>query len=129
MGYMGVPFDHAVSAFIQDVEERGLSDKILLICTGEIGRTPRVNKNGGRDHWGGLTPLLVYGGGLRMGQVVGQSDKNAGEPATEPYGVNHLVATIMESVFDIGELRLVRGMPTDVLRVTTTGEPIRELMG
>lgn len=127
MGYMGVPFDHAVSTFIQDVEDRGLSDKILLICTGEMGRTPRVNKNGGRDHWGGLTPLLVYGGGLKMGQVIGQSDKNAGEPASEPYGVSHLVSTIMNALFDVGELRLVRGMPSDVLRVTTTGEPIREL--
>ena len=92
-----------------------------------MGRTPRVNKNGGRDHWGGLAPLLVYGGGLRMGQVIGQSDKNAAEPASEPYGVSHLVSTIMNALFDVGELRLVRGMPNDVLRVTTTGEPIREL--
>ena len=94
-----------------------------------MGRTPRINKNGGRDHWGNLAPLLLYGGGLRMGQVIGQSDTNGGEPASEPYGVKHLVSTIMHTLFDVGELRLVRGMPTDVLRVTTTGEPIRELVG
>jgi len=73
MGYVGLPFDHAVSAFIEDVEARGLSDRILLVACGEMGRTPRVNKNGGRDHWGNLGPLLFHGGGLKMGQVIGQS--------------------------------------------------------
>ena len=57
MGYMGAPLDHALSAFIEDLEARGLSEKILLVVTGEMGRTPKINKNGGRDHWGNLTPL------------------------------------------------------------------------
>ena len=64
MEAVGRPFDHAVAAFIDDVEARGLQDKILLICCGEMGRTPRLNKNGGRDHWGKLSPLLLYGGGI-----------------------------------------------------------------
>src|SRR5207244_4627937 len=76
MGYMGMPFDHAVSAFLEDVEARGLSDKILLVCCGEMGRTPRINKKGGRDHWGNLAPLLLAGGGLNMGQVIGRSSRN-----------------------------------------------------
>ena len=84
MGYMGLPFDHAVSAFIEDLEARGLSDKVLLVCCGEIGRTPRVNKNGGRDHWANLGPLLLHGGGLKMGQVIGRSTANGGEPADDP---------------------------------------------
>ncbi|MBL8851772.1 MAG: DUF1501 domain-containing protein, partial [Planctomycetaceae bacterium] len=58
MRYMGPPFDHAVSAFLEDVQQRGLSDDILLVCCGEFGRTPRINGTGGRDHWGGLAPLL-----------------------------------------------------------------------
>ena len=49
-----------------------------------MGRTPRINKSGGRDHWGNLAPLLLSGGGLKMGQVIGQSSRNGGEPATEP---------------------------------------------
>src|SRR5207253_9786023 len=75
---MGGQVDHAVAAFIEDVEARGLSDKILLVVTGEMGRTPRLNKDGGRDHWADLTALLLAGGGLKMGQVIGQSDKTAG---------------------------------------------------
>ncbi len=71
MGYMGLPLDHAVSAFLEDVEARGLSERILLVACGEMGRTPKINKNGGRDHWGNLAPLLVAGGGLRIGRVVG----------------------------------------------------------
>ena len=67
MRYMGAPFDHAVSAFLEDVEARGLSDEILLVASGEMGRTPRINKNGGRDHWGNLAPLLLAGGGLLDG--------------------------------------------------------------
>ena len=51
MRYVGLPFDHAVSAFIEDVEARGLQEKILLVCCGEMGRTPRINARGGRDHW------------------------------------------------------------------------------
>src|SRR5262249_48852997 len=54
--YMGPPLDHALSAFVDDLHARGLSDRVLLICCGEMGRTPRINKNGGRDHCGHLRP-------------------------------------------------------------------------
>ena len=57
MDAVGRSFDHAVAAFIDDVEARGLDDKILLVATGEMGRTPRINRNGGRDHWARLAPL------------------------------------------------------------------------
>ena len=92
-----------------------------------MGRTPRVNKGGGRDHWSALTPLLVYGGGLKMGQVIGRSSANAGEPAFHPVTVKNLVATIMRFLFDVGEVRVTRGMPDDVMRAVTGGEPIRGL--
>jgi hypothetical protein len=128
MGYMGVPLDHALSAFIEDVEARGLGDKIMLVACGEMGRTPRVNRNGGRDHWGNLGPLLVYGGGLRMGQVIGQSNAAGGEPATEPITPRHVVSTIMHTLFDVGEVRILRGVPDDVARVITD-DPIQQLMG
>ena len=127
MQYMGRPLDHAVSAFVEDCEARGLSDKIMLVATGEMGRTPRINKNGGRDHWGGLAPLLFYGGGLKMGQVIGQSTRDAGEPATEPFGNENLLATIMHSLLDIGQVRLMTGLPQDLLRTLTTPQPIAGL--
>jgi len=126
MRYLGLPFDHAISAFIDDVAERGLSDKILLVCCGEMGRTPRLNANGGRDHWGNLAPLLVAGGGLKMGQVIGQSTRDASQPLSEPITIPHLIATVLHSVLDVGELRVARGIPRDVLRAAT-GETINGL--
>jgi len=128
MYWLGPQVDHAVSAFLEDVEARGLSDKILLVVTGEMGRTPRIGREGGRDHWANLTPLMLAGGGLRMGQVIGQSDRQAGTPATERYTPQHLLATIMQVMFDIAEVRLAPGLPRDVERsVTSVGTPIREL--
>jgi uncharacterized protein (DUF1501 family) len=93
-----------------------------------MGRTPRINNNGGRDHYGELTPLLVYGGGLKMGTVVGRSDSTASRPATEPYNPSHLMSTIMHTVFDLGKLRLDRSLPSDVAAVVQSGAPIQPLM-
>ncbi|HEY5312562.1 MAG TPA: DUF1501 domain-containing protein [Pirellulales bacterium] len=124
MDYVGSPFDHAVSTFLEDVESRGLSDKIMLVCCGEMGRTPRINARGGRDHWGNLAPLIMAGGGLPRGKVIGQSTRSGGEPLTEPVTIRHLTATLMRSVFDIGKLRLVRDIPPEVMRAITEGEPI-----
>lgn len=127
MGYVGAPFDHAVAAFIDDVEARGLSDKILLVCCGEMGRTPKINGKGGRDHWGNLAPLLIYGGGLRSGQVIGQSSRDGGEPASDPVRIPNLMATIMHSLLDIDQVRVTGGLPRNLLEVVTGGEPIRGL--
>jgi uncharacterized protein (DUF1501 family) len=127
MDYCGIPFDHAVSTFIEDVEARGLSDKILLVCCGEMGRTPNVNGKGGRDHWGELAPLLVYGGGTKTGQVIGQSDARAAAPATTPITNKQLIATIMHTLFDVPKLRLTTGIPEDIQRAITGSEPIGEL--
>lgn len=111
---MGGQVDHAVSAFLDDVEERGLSDKILLVVTGEMGRTPRINKNGGRDHFGGLTSLLVAGGGLKMGQVIGKSDSKATKPSSTPYEPTHLLATVLHTLFDVAQLRLRTDVPREI---------------
>lgn len=128
MNWLGPQVDHAVSAFIRDCEERGMRDDVLLVVTGEMGRSPRINNNGGRDHYGELTSLLLYGGGLKMGQVVGQSDANAVRPATEPYNPGHLLSTIMNTLFDLGQLRLDQSLPRDVATVAQSGEPILPLM-
>jgi uncharacterized protein (DUF1501 family) len=128
MGYMGPPLDHALAAFLDDLEARGLSERILLVACGEIGRTPRINRNGGRDHWGNLGPLLLAGGGLRMGQVIGRSNSNGGEPATNPVRIQNLVATILHTLFDVGELRLVPGLPRDIAQTMTGWEPIPGLL-
>ncbi|MEO1979965.1 MAG: DUF1501 domain-containing protein, partial [Fuerstiella sp.] len=120
--------DKAVSAFIEDVRERGLSRKILLVITGEFGRTPKINTNGGRDHWGNLCTLAFVGGGLKMGQVVGRSDRTGSKPDSEPISSSNVLATIMHTLFDVGELRLQTGVPKDVERIITGNAPIRELV-
>ena len=127
MDAVGRPFDHAVAAFVEDLEARGLQDKIMLVATGEMGRTPRINKRGGRDHWSRLAPLLLYGGGIEGGQVIGQSDRLGGEPATENITPKHLISTIMHTLFNVGELRITQGVPQQVSQISET-EPIPGLI-
>ena len=117
MEAIGLSFDHAVAAFIRDCEARGLSDKILLVCCGEMGRTPKINKRGGRDHWARLAPLMLYGGGMGGGKVIGQSDKQGGEPNSTPYDPGHLISTILRTMIDPGQLRLIPGIPQEITQL------------
>jgi hypothetical protein len=119
--------DHAVAAFIEDCAARGLTDKILLVITGEMGRTPRLNNQGGRDHHANLTTLAFAGGGLRMGQVIGRSDRIASSPATQRYGPPHLLATIMHALLDVGEVRVQRELGR-AATVLSEGQPIAGLL-
>ncbi|MFN0056096.1 MAG: DUF1501 domain-containing protein [Planctomycetales bacterium] len=118
--------DHAVATFVQDIFDRGLNDQILLVVTGEFGRTPRINKNGGRDHWAPLSTLALSGGGLKMGQVVGASNATAELPATKPITPQDLMATIFDVLGIDRKLQFVNqaGRPVHVLE---EGTPIREL--
>jgi hypothetical protein len=129
MRYVAPPLDHAVSAFLDDVEARGLSEQILLVMCGEMGRTPRISQLGGRDHWGNLGPLVLAGGGLRMGQVIGRSTANGGEPADSPIHRRNLISTIWHTLFDVGALRLRPDAPGPVAKLMTENEPIRQLIG
>ena len=124
MGYMGVPLDYALSAFIDDLHARGLDKRILLVVCGEMGRTPRINGRGGRDHWGNLAPLLLAGGGLPMGQVIGQSTRDGGQPLSEPVTIKHLLGTVMHTLLDLSEVRITRGVPADVNQALASAEPI-----
>lgn len=129
MRYMGHPLDHALSAFIDDLDARGLTDRVLLVCCGEMGRTPRINAKGGRDHWGGLAPLLLYGGGCRAGTVIGQSAADAGRPQSEPWQIQNLLGTIFHSQFDTGRLRLDSSLPVDLIRMIAAYQPIEGVLG
>jgi uncharacterized protein (DUF1501 family) len=86
------------------------------VC-GEMGRTPRINGKGGRDHWGNLGPLLLAGGGLPQGTVIGRSSANGGDPATEPVRIQNLIGTIMHTLFDTGKLRITRGVSRELLQM------------
>jgi uncharacterized protein (DUF1501 family) len=127
MDMLGRSLDKAVSAFLEDVQRRGLSDKILLVITGDFGRTPKVNNRGGRDHWARLGTLAFAGGGLNMGQVIGQSDARAAAPATDPISTPELMATVMHTVLDIGRLRLDASVPRNLAQLIENGKPIKQL--
>jgi hypothetical protein len=127
MHFSGTVFDHAVSVLLDDLRERGLSDKVLLVATGEMGRTPRLENNGGRGHWHHSAPLLLAGGGLPMGQVIGQTTRDAGRPASEPMTIERLYATIFHLLFDVGQLRIRSGLSRDAVQVATAAEPITGL--
>jgi len=90
-----LPFlDRAVSALLEDLATRGLLDSTLVVVTGDMGRTPRVNRNAGRDHWPQCGFCLLAGGGTRAGMVYGSTDKQAAYPKDHPVSSGDLTATI-----------------------------------
>jgi Protein of unknown function (DUF1501) len=111
--------DQAVSAFVQDVNQRGMADDILLVITGEFGRTPRINSSAGRDHWAPLSTLALAGGGLKMGQIVGESNSRAEVPRTTPIGPQDLMATVFH----------VLGIPATLHYNDPSGRPTPMLNG
>jgi hypothetical protein len=123
----GPSLDRAVSAFLDDVKERGLEDRILLVVCGEMGRTPKINPKGGRDHWPTLAPLFLAGGGYRMGQVIGKSDDQGARPATTPVTHADLVSTVLRTLVDPTRLRLFPNIRQDLLRRVEEGAPIQGL--
>ena len=129
MSVLAPPLDHAVAAFLRDVEQRGLSGKILLAITGEFGRTPGLDKNLGRHHWPDICPLVFAGGGLQHGQIIGQSDNRGGRPATEPYTIDDFHATIMHAMFDVGKMRLDASLPPEVQQRAQQGQRIGRMFG
>ncbi len=120
--------DRAASAFIEDIIQRGLYEKVLLVITGEFGRTPKINPKGGRDHWGNLCTLAFAGGGLKMGQVIGASNKTVSEPARDLVTSNMLLGTVMHTLMDTSTLRLRTNLPDDVRGVISNSRPIPQLV-
>jgi hypothetical protein len=88
------PFDQGLAAFLADLDERGLLETTLVYCLGEFGRTPRLNKDGGRDHWPWCYSVLLAGGGLRSGMVLGASDRFAAYPSENPVSPWDVAATL-----------------------------------
>ena len=88
------PADQALAALIVDLEQRGLLDETLIVCMAEFGRSPRINANAGRDHWGSVYSVALAGGGIRGGAVYGASDALGGDPARDRVAPQDLTATI-----------------------------------
>lgn len=108
------PTDRALAALVSDLDERGLLDETLIVMMGEMGRTPRINKDAGRDHWSQCQTVILAGGGIRRGVVVGASDETASYPVTQPYGIQDLLRTIFHLL----------GVDADKVYHTPTGRPV-----
>ncbi len=127
MEQRGPEVDHAVAAFLEDVKQRGLDQNILLVITGEFGRTPKINRSAGRDHWAPLSTLALAGGGLKMGQVVGESDAKAYRPASKAIGPQDLMATLFD-VLGIDRKLQFRNQAGRPVYMLENGKPIAELI-
>jgi uncharacterized protein (DUF1501 family) len=91
---LAADFDSAYTALIEDLRLRGLLDTTLVVATGEFGRTPYLNRDGGRDHWACVWSMLLAGGSVRGGVVIGATDRRGGEPKDCPVGPEQFAATI-----------------------------------
>ncbi|MSQ92975.1 MAG: DUF1501 domain-containing protein [Gemmataceae bacterium] len=90
--------DRAFSALLDDLHQRGLLGRTLVVFLTEFGRTPRINREGGRDHWGAAGSLFFAGGGVRGGQVIGATDRQAAAPVTPPWGPGDVAASIYHAL-------------------------------
>lgn len=122
-------FDQGISALIEDIYERGLSEDVTVVVWDEFGRTPKINKDAGRDHWAPVSKAWLAGGGMRVGQVIGATDKTAAYAAERPIHYRDILATIYHNM-GIDPHMLVRDInerPVAVL--PESARPIRELVG
>ena len=127
MDLSGPPLDQMIAALVTDIYQRGLDKKVMLLVWGEFGRTPRINKTGGRDHWGPLMSILLAGGGMKVGQVIGQSNSRGETPVDRPIHPNDVLATVYRHLgIDPSSHTVTReGRPIPLL---PNGEPISELI-
>jgi hypothetical protein len=107
--------DQTLSALVRDLDERGLLDRTIVYCAGEFGRTPKINKNAGRDHWARSMAAVLAGGGFRRGYAHGSTDAQGMAPATEPCTPDDVSATLFHCL----------GIDPHTELMTPTGRPVQ----
>ena len=129
-------YDRVITALVEDIHNRGLDKKVLLVVTGEFGRTPRINPQTGtqtgvtqpgRDHWPRAMSMLVTGGGMKTGQVIGQTNSKGEEPKDRPLTPNDLWATVYRHL-GIDYTRTFPDHTGRPMHILPFGEPIAELL-
>ncbi len=122
------PMDAAVASLVEDLHDRGLAESVLVLVWGEFGRTPRLNGSGGRDHWPGSMSAMLAGGGLRMGQVVGATNRKGEQPSERPLRPEDVIRTVYH-VLGIDPLHEFPNESGRPMAVMNRGRPIAELIG
>ena len=121
------PVDQAIATLIRDLEERGLLDSTLIMVSSEFGRTPKINKDAGRDHYPKVFSVMLAGGGITKGQIYGTSDATSTGPDENPVTVENLAATVYTQLGIDHSRRLMApgSRPIDIVR---GGEPIADII-
>ena len=119
--------DQNYSALITDLEQRGLLESTLVIVMGEMGRTPKVKPNGGRDHWTQCGFILLTGGGVKRGMVYGESDKQGGWPIDGPVSSADYVATIYQ-LLGLDPKMIIRDRSDNPVHIALEGEPVWDVI-
>lgn len=122
------PLDIALAALVRDLIDRGLYDRTLIVAMGEFGRTPRMNANAGRDHWGAAFSVLFGGGGMRMGQAIGASDARGERVIDRPYDPQDVAATVYHHLGIDAQSVVFHDRLNRPLPLLERGRPIRELL-
>jgi hypothetical protein len=120
-------FDKALAALIIDLERRGMLDSTLVMVTTEFGRSPKINKDAGRDHWPRVFSVALAGGGIKKGQIYGSSDATASEPADNPLSVEDLATTMYNQLGINADKELISpgGRPIEIVK---DGKVVQELL-
>jgi uncharacterized protein (DUF1501 family) len=121
-------FDQGISALVEDIYARGLDRDVSVVVWGEFGRTPKVNKDAGRDHWAPVNGALLFGGGMRVGQVIGSTDSTAAYAKDQPIHYLDILATVYHTlgINPHSVVEEVSGRPTAIL--PSTALPIDKLI-
>jgi uncharacterized protein (DUF1501 family) len=123
------PFDRALAALIEDLMARGLYETTLVVAMGEFGRTPRMNPEGGRDHWGNVFSVLMGCGSMKMGQVIGKSNPRGEHVVDRPIGPQDVAATVLHHLGIDGRNVFFADSQNRPTALIETGQAIRELVG
>ncbi len=121
------PLDQALAALIADLNERGLADDVLVWCWGEFGRTPRINKFAGRDHWPQAMSVLMAGGGVQPGRVIGATNAKGEHPVDKTRSPTDVLATVYHQLGIDYRQQFLNGAGRPI-SILASGEPIRELL-
>jgi hypothetical protein len=121
-------FDQAFCALIEDLHERGLAERVLVVAAGDFGRAPTIDSGLGRGHWPYAASAVLCGGGIRGGQIIGATTDNGGEPKDRPLSPGDMLASVYR-VLGIDHETLLTDRQNRPVRLVETGAPIAELFG
>lgn len=121
--------DRAIAALVEDLQQRGLYERTLVVAMGEFGRTPRMNANAGRDHWGHTFSVLFGNARMRMGQVIGRSSPRGEYVADRPVTPQDVAATVFHHLGIDSRNIIFHDALNRPVHLIETGQPIRELVG